>query len=168
MDGADAEAAPPSTDRGWVVLGAAGLLLAPLARLEALAPAHGDTGQLVFSLVLALFAHEGAGAPAALGRLGAAVGPHLSLVASGLSLTAIFGARAARARSGRELGLHLSLAFVGGVAAGRVARASDGEASLWAAGLALSALLASAPWLLPAEPRRARGDDPRTGSPSRP
>lgn len=143
--------------RSFLFLGGAGLALGLLSQLDRLWPIAGAAVTVLGSVVLAVLAHGGPASQAvAMGAGGAlayeGAGPYLPLVATGLWLTIVFGTCAMRSRSWRELAFHLSVAFACGVAASWVARANAGlETSLWMVAVMVAALLASAPWLIPAD-----------------
>jgi hypothetical protein len=148
--------------RAWIFVGAAGLVLALLGQVDALSPVAGAAVTVLSSVALALLAHGGpalASEAVAFGAGGAlayeGMRSYLPLVASGLLLTFVFGTRAMRSRSWRELSFHLGVAFVGGVGASWVARANAGlETSLWMVAVVVAALLASVPWIVPADAPR--------------
>ena len=148
--------------RPWIFVGAAGLVLAVLGELDALSPVAAAAVTVVSSVGLAMLAHGGSslGTEAvAFGASGAlayeAMRPYVPLVASGLLLTFVFGTRAMRSRTARELVVHLGAAFAGGAAAAWVTRANQGlETSLWMVAVVMAALLASVPWLVPADAPR--------------
>ncbi|HJL19889.1 MAG TPA: hypothetical protein RMH99_29770 [Sandaracinaceae bacterium LLY-WYZ-13_1] len=148
--------------RAWIFVGVAGLVLAVLGQLEVVSPVLGVAVTVLSSVALALLAHGGpalASEAVAMGAGGAlayeGMRAYLPLLASGLLLTFVFGTRAMRSRTWRELSFHLGLAFTSGVAASWVARANAGlETSLWTVAVVVAALLASVPWLVPADPAR--------------
>lgn len=148
--------------RAWLFVAAAGVVLALLGQLDSLTPLAAAAVTVSSSLALALLAHGGiplATEAVAMGASGAlayeAARPYLPLVASGLLLAFVFGTRAMRSKSWRELAFHVGVAFVGGVAASWVAHAHRGvEVTLWLVAITVAALLASIPWLLPADPAR--------------
>lgn len=151
----------PRRGRAFVLVGAAGLVLAVLGQIDALGPVASAGIRAASRVMLALIAHGGAPlAPEstafdASGVAYEATASCVPLVASGLLLTFVFGTRAMRSRTWRELGVHLALAFASGVAASWVARADAGlEITLWMTALMVAALLASAPWLLPSDAPR--------------
>ncbi len=148
--------------RAWLFVLAAGVALAALGQLDALGPVAAASVTVLSSVGLALLAHGGvplATEAAAMGASGAlayeAARPVMPLAASGLLLVFVFGTRAMRARSWRELAFHLGAAFVSGVAASWVAEAHQGqELGLWMVAITVASLLASIPWLLPADAAR--------------
>ncbi len=151
----------PRRGRAFVLVGAAGLVLAVLGQIEALGPLASAGIRAASRVMLARITH--AGAPlatesAAFGASGVAYEASAScvpLLASGLLLSFVFGTRAMRSRTWRELAVHLALAFASGVAASWVARADAGlEITLWMTAIMVAALLASAPWLLPSDAPR--------------
>lgn len=146
----------------WALVGAAGLACALAAEIDLHGEALASGASLAGALLAATLAPGSVAAAtdaASLGERGAlaleVARPMLPLLASGLLLTFVFGARAMRARSWRELGLHLGLAFVSGAAASWVVRADDrAEVALWLAAVTIAALLSSVPWLVPTDPPR--------------
>jgi hypothetical protein len=149
--------------RAWAFVGAVGLVFAAFGQADIASPSVAAAITVAASVALALLAHGGqplAAEAVAFGASGAlayeAMRPYLPLVASGLLLTFVFGTRAMRAKTWRELLFHLGVAFVGGVAASWVARAQAGsDVTLWLLGIVVAAVLASVPWLLPADGPRA-------------
>lgn len=150
--------------RAWALLAAAGVLCAAAGQLELPPRALASGLRLASTLVVAVLTRSGLGSAldvTSLAEGGAlayeAAQPLLPLVASGLLLTFVFGARAMRSSSWRELVLHLAIAFVGGVAASWVVRADDrGDVALWLVAIIVAALLSSVPWLLPRDGARVR------------
>lgn len=148
--------------RGWLFVGAAGLVLALLGQVDVLPPVAAAALTVASSVGLAVLAHGGpalATEAIAFGASGAlayeASRSYVPLVASGLLLAFVFGTRAMRSRSWRELGFHVAVAFIAGVLASWVAHENRGlETSLWLIAVVVAALLASIPWILPADAAR--------------
>jgi len=148
--------------RPWIFVGAAGLVLAVLGEIDALGPLAAAGVTVASSVGLALIAHGGAPLATeavAMGAGGAlayeATRSYVPLLAAGLLLTFVFGTRAMRSKTWRELGFHLVVAFAGGVSASWVMRANAGlEATLWLTAIVVAAMLASVPWILPADAPR--------------
>ncbi len=148
--------------RAWIFVGAAGLVLAVLGQIDALGPLAAAGVTVASSVGLALLAHGGAPLATeavAFGASGAfvyeATRSHVPLVASGLLLAFVFGARAMRSKTWREFVFHIAVAFAGGVSASWVARANAQlEVTLWLTAIVVAAMLASVPWILPADAPR--------------
>lgn len=148
--------------RPWLFVGGIGLVLGVVSQLDACTPAVAAALTVGGSVVLGLLAHGGVpvspesvtlAAGGALAYEG--VRPYLPLAATGLLLAFIFATRAMRSRSVRELVLHLGVAFSAGVAASWVVTSNQGlQTSLWLVAVMIAALVASIPWILPADAPR--------------
>ncbi|MFK7990417.1 MAG: hypothetical protein AB8I08_30625 [Sandaracinaceae bacterium] len=146
----------------WLFVGGIGLVLGVVSQLDACSPVVAAALTLGGTVVLGLLAHGGVpvspesvtlAAGGALAYEG--VRPYLPLAATGLLLAFIFATRAMRSRSIRELVLHLGVAFSAGVAASWVVTSNQGlDTSLWLVAVMIAALVASIPWILPADAPR--------------